>query len=100
MELELILDPAVRRNWIEEKGMLAFSLYDRANSWFQVDILINEPVSFSANYDNREKMDIEGSVVPLAPIEALIAMKEGTGWPQDEADTVHLRRILAGWDDE
>jgi len=100
VELDRILDPATRRAWIEEKGMMAFSMYDRVNSWFQVDILIHEPVSFSETYDKREEMDFEGTTVPVAPVETLISMKENTGRPQDEADAVHLRKILSEWDDE
>jgi predicted nucleotidyltransferase len=100
VELDRILEPETRRAWIKEKGMMAFSMYDRVNSWFQVDILINEPVSFSEVYDKREEMDIDGTTVPVAPVEALIAMKENTGRPQDEADAVHLRKVLSEWDDE
>ena len=100
VELDRILDPAARRAWIKEKGMMAFSMYDRVNSWFQVDILIHEPVSFSHTYNKREEMDLEGTTVPVAPVEALISMKESTGRPQDEADAVHLRNILSEWNDE
>jgi hypothetical protein len=100
VELDQILDPATRRAWIKEKGMMAFSMYDRVNSWFQVDILIHEPVSFSETYDKREEMALEGTTVPVASVETLISMKEGTGRPQDEADAVHLRRILSEWNDE
>ena len=99
VELDRILEPETRRAWIKEKGMVAFSMYDRVNSWFQVDILINEPVSFSVVYDKKEEMDIDGTTVPVAPVETLIAMKENTGRPQDEADAVHLRKILSEWDD-
>lgn len=100
VELDRILEPETRRAWIKEKGMVAFSMYDRVNSWFQVDVLINEPVSFSEVYDKREEMDIDGTTVPVAPVEILIAMKENTGRPQDEADAVHLRKVLSEWDDE
>jgi len=100
LDLDLILDVKTRQTWIVEKGMMAFSLYDRINPWFQVDILIHEPVNFSERYEEREAMDFEGTAVPVASVDALITMKEGTGRPQDETDAAHLRRILTEFGDD
>ena len=100
VDIQHILDPGTRKTWIEEKGMMAFSMYDKVNAWFQVDILIHEPLNFDETYDKKEEMDLEGTLVPVASVEALIAMKEGTGREQDEADAAHLKKILSDWNDE
>ena len=93
--LDELLDPSTRQTWQRDKGTVAFSLYDSENSWFQVDVLIHEPVSFKEAHDKREKMKFGDITVPVAPISILISMKEGTGRPQDEADVVYLKKIIA-----
>jgi hypothetical protein len=95
VELDKLLDPSARQTWHREKGMVAFSLYDSENSWFQVDVLIHEPIPFSEAHEKREQMNFGDTIVSVAPIDVLISMKENTGRPQDEADVVYLKKVIA-----
>lgn len=49
----------------------------------------------------RKKEIIAGDIViPLAPIDVIIAMIEKTARPQDRADVFYLRKIMKEWKDD
>ena len=88
------LDPARRREWYEEKGMLAFSFWHPERPLDAVNILYAgcpdcEALSRCADYVSVGRLSLA-----IASIADLIAMKEDTGRPQDAADIDALRRLL------
>lgn len=100
VKLEDFADEAKRKEWIENKGMKVFSLFDPKNSFFLVDIFVEMPFNFDEVYKHREKKKLENRIIPVVPLKDLIEMKEKTDRPQDRADVFYLRRILKGWKHE
>lgn len=94
--LESLKDPAQRRQWIEAKHMIAFSLSAPTASGATVDVLIKHPLDIDAAFASAVTRDVGGVPVPLCAIKDMIALKQNTGRRQDESDIEHLRRIQEG----
>jgi hypothetical protein len=74
--------------------MIVFQLFNPDRESTRVDILISEPFPFAQEFE-RAKWHTWGELrAPVFRIEALIAMKEAAGRPQDLADAALLRDIL------
>jgi hypothetical protein len=80
--------------------MKVFALYDPQKPFFLLDVLIDAPFDVAAMRSRRKELPLEDTVIPIAAIEDLISMKEGTDRPQDRADVFHLRKIMEEWKDE
>lgn len=87
-------DPAVRRQWISEKGMQVFSLWDPANPMREVDLFVEHPMDFEDLWRSADVIDLNGTVVRIASIPHLIRLKRLAGRPQDLADIEALEIIL------
>ena len=89
--LDDFTDSEKRKSWIEDKGMLVFSLYDTKNPFFLIDIFVEVPFDFDEVYKQRKKIKFEDTIIPVVPIKTLIEMKEKSGRPQDRADVFYLK---------
>jgi len=89
-----------RKEWIKEKGMMVFSLYDVKNPFFLLDIFVEEPFDFDAVYKQRQMIKFEDTGIPVVPLRELIRMKEKSNRPQDQADVFYLKKIVGDWEDE
>lgn len=99
-KIEDLADSAKREEWIKDKGMTVFSLFDPANPFFLLDVFVEMPFDFDEVYKKRKKIRFEDITVPVVPIEELVRMKEGSDRPQDRADVFYLKKIMEGWKDE
>ncbi len=100
VKVEEFIDPAKRKSWRMDKGMIVFSLYDPKNPFFLIDILTEIPFDFDEVYKQRRRIKLKDTTLPVVPIKELIAMKEKTGRPQDRADVYYLKKIVNEWKDE
>jgi hypothetical protein len=89
-----LADGAKRKEWIEDKNMKAFNLVNPDWAISEIDVLIALPVSHEEIFGAAETFLIRDIAVPTASIAHLIAMKDGTGRAQDEADIVNLRKTV------
>jgi hypothetical protein len=94
---EDIINPEKRREWLRDKGMFVFSLYDEKNPFFLLDVFIEDQFDFRSVYQRRHEILFGDSAIPLIPIDELIKMKEKTGRPQDRADVFYLKKIMEEW---
>lgn len=99
-KLEELIKPEKRKEWIAEKNMVVFTLYDENAPFFLVDIFVEEPFDFQTVYKKRKEIILDDIPIHLVPIDVLIEMKEKTGRPQDKADAYYLRKIMEEWKDE
>ena len=97
VSLEELTEPGKREEWRKEKGMVVFSLYDEKAPFFLLDVFIEAPFDFQNIYQRRKEIRLGDIVIPLAPIDVLIEMKEKTGRPQDRADVFYLKKIMEEW---
>lgn len=98
--LDAFADENKRKEWVEEKNMMAFTLLDRENPYFVLDVFVEIPFDFDRVYARRKKLKFEGIEVSVVPIQDLILMKKETGRPQDKADVYYLSRIAKEWKNE
>ena len=87
-------DPEIRAQWIHEKGMRVFSLWDPANPMREVDLFVEHPIDFNELWNRSEVIELTRTVVRIASIPDLIYLKRLAGRPQDLADIEALEAIL------
>jgi hypothetical protein len=100
VQLDDFADTEKRKEWIDQKGMTVFTVYDVENPFFLVDIFVASPFDFDTVFEKREKMEFEDTVISVVPIMKLIAMKERSARPQDKADIFYLKKIMEEWSDD
>lgn len=91
--VEEFADPAKRREWIEQRNMLVFPLWDPANPLRSLDLFVEVPMAFEKMLRDAEVKDIDGIAIRIASIEHLIEMKQAAGRPRDLDDIDKLRQI-------
>lgn len=87
-------DPAVRQQWVHEKGMRVFSLWNPANPMLEVDLFAEHPIDFEELWSRAEIIGLTRTLVRIASIRDLIRLKRLAGRPQDLADIEALEIIL------
>lgn len=100
VKLDDFVDAEKRKEWINEKGMMVFSLYDTRNPFFLLDIFVEIPFDFDKVYRQRKIINFEDTEISVVPIKELIRMKEKSNRPQDQADIFYLKKIMGEWRDE
>jgi predicted nucleotidyltransferase len=84
--IEEFADPRKREEWIEQRNMLVFQLWDPTNPLRSLDVFVKEPIAFGALLRDAVSKDIDGIPVRVASIEHLIEMKQAAGCPRDLED--------------
>jgi len=86
-------DAKKRREWIEEKNMLVFSMLDRTTPPNTVDFFTESPIDFEALWNRATIMQLDTTSVRVASIDDLIAMKRISARPKDLLDIDELEKI-------
>jgi len=86
-------DPAQRAQWIQERGMMVFNLYDPGDPLRSVDLFVESLIPFEELWSRSNLIDLPPGEVRVASIDDLIKMKETAGRPQDSADIEALEAI-------
>lgn len=86
-------DPAMRRSWVEEKGMRVFSLVDPDNPLLAVDRFAEHVLDFDRLWADSEEIRLRGTSVRVASIPHLIELKRLAGRPKDLEDIMRLEEI-------
>ena len=74
--------------------MIIFQLFNSQRESTRIDIFVSEPFLFAQEFETANWHTWGELRAPILRIEALIAMKEAAGRPQDVADAALLRDIL------
>lgn len=90
---EQFADEQVRRTWVEERHLVAFTLHDPTDALREVDLLATCPVPYDTLFAGSEVMDVDGVPVRVASVEHLISMKRSSGRAQDLADIEALSQL-------
>ncbi|MCY7355752.1 MAG: nucleotidyltransferase [Lysobacter sp.] len=88
-------DPEKREDWLLNRNMLVFQLWDPANPERSVDIFVREPLDFGTMMAEAVVKDLDGVPIPVASIRHLITLKQMAGRPLDMDDIEALRQIAA-----
>lgn len=88
-------DPAKREDWIQNRNMLVFQLWDPDNPERSVDVFVREPMDVATMLAEASRKDLDGVPIPVASIRHLIAMKQAAGRRGDLDDIEALRQIAS-----
>lgn len=88
-------DPAKREDWVTNRNMLVFQLWDPANPERSVDVFVREPMDFQAMRSEAVTKDLDGVPIRVASIRHLIQLKQSAGRPMDLDDIAALREIAS-----
>lgn len=86
---------AIRKQWIEDKGMQVFSMWKPDEPLVSVDLFVQYPVNFDQLWNNAEQIDLGELSIRIASIPHLIEMKKQANRPQDLIDIEKLTVIAA-----
>lgn len=83
----------LRAEWIKEKNMKAFLVYNPENTAEHLDVIIDHPINFASAYKRRQCVKAGGLNISLIGIDDLITMKKFAGREKDMLDAKALIRI-------
>ena len=94
-------DSTLREEWISQRHMQVFQLWDPANPERSVDLFVREPFAIAEMLAEASIKYLDGVPIPVASLRHLIAMKQAAGRRHDLDDIEALRQIAAetGQDD-
>jgi hypothetical protein len=93
VSLTALKDVEQRRQWVEQKHMVAFALVPASPGAPTVDILIAPPIDIADALERGLHRHLSEVPVSLAAIEDMIALKSAAGRRQDHDDIEHLERL-------
>jgi predicted nucleotidyltransferase len=93
VEASEFADPEVRERWIEEKGMMVFSLYRESDPLLGVDLFVREPFDFDAVSTRALRVPLDRTTARIISLDDLIAMKNVAARPRDLEDVQALRAL-------
>ena len=91
--LEDFADPAKREDWVENRNMLVFQLWDPTRPERSVDVFVREPMDFGTLWADAVVKDLDGVPIRVASIRHLIALKRIAGRRKDLDDIEALLQI-------
>lgn len=92
VRFEDFADPVARRTWVEEKGLLVFSLWHE-ESPLEVDLFVHEPFDFESAHARGLLVPLESTEARIIGLEDLLAMKRRAARPQDLDDVQALEGL-------
>lgn len=92
---KLLFDPAVRRDWQDNRNMKVFSFFHATDHHRIVDMFISEPIDFGNLYADHVDIALGSVTVPTASILHLKALKREANRPVDIADIQSLDNLAA-----
>lgn len=85
-------DPALRRSWIDDKGLTVLGLWSPDHPATEIDLFVEEPLPFDEAFARATRIDLGTNRVAVASIADLIELKRRADRPMDRED---IQRLLA-----
>jgi predicted nucleotidyltransferase len=89
-------DEAKRKEWIRDKSMRVFSLWDPSSQLPVLDVFVEYPLDFGQLLQESISTDLGIVTAPIASIKHLIEMKSDTGREKDQQDIARLNERIKG----
>lgn len=84
--LDALVDAETRRSWVEERNLIAFSLFHPERPMEEVDVLLVVPIPWTEIASSTVTRELEGVPAVVVGRATLRTMKLATGRAKDEAD--------------
>ena len=94
VKMDDFADKTKRQEWINEKNMKVFSVYNPKNPMEHIDVMIDEVIDFDKAYANRVTMKAKDLGIPVVGILDLIQMKKVAARARDLIDIKALERLI------
>ena len=91
--LDDFLDANKRKDWIENKGMKVFCVYNPECDFEQIDVMIDPELEIEDFFNKKVVINVHGLKVPVVSIPDLISMKSKAGRSIDLIDIDNLNEI-------
>ena len=92
--IEQFADAELRKDWAENRNMVAFPLQSEKHRETRVDVFVREPFDFERAYAERFRGDIVPELLAdFVSFEDLMKLKTEAGRPKDLQDIYYLRQI-------
>jgi predicted nucleotidyltransferase len=93
IELVSLADETVRREYRDERNLIAVTYTDPADLLREVDILVSPTIPASELVSRAVTLHLDDIPVRVVGLDDLIALKRAADREQDRADVVHLERL-------
>ena len=94
VSLQDFADPALREQWVREKGMVVFQLFSDEHIETPIDVFVSMPFDFELEWSKATWLSVvEGLHAPVVALDELLAMKGAVGRDQDLIDISKLRKL-------
>jgi predicted nucleotidyltransferase len=94
VDFKQFINPAHRKQWIEDKGLTVFSLFSPDHPATEIDLFVDPPLVFADAYSRAVHMEVSpGIKATFCSLDDLIDMKTKAGRPLDIEDIAQLRKL-------
>ncbi len=93
VSIEELGDEKQVKEWIDEKGLLAYSFINPSEPEFSVDVIVGESLAFEKYYEHQMEIDVWDMKVPVISIDDLITMKSNSDREKDAQDVAALLEL-------
>lgn len=93
VEPEAFADPHQRREWLEQRELRVFSMFDPAEPLREVDLFVEELVPFDELWARSLRLPLDTTTVRVVGRRDLIEMKRRAGRPRDIEDVAALEEL-------
>lgn len=93
LNLDDLANETIRNNWINEKRMLVFSVYNQKYPLEHIDVKIDDNENIEHYIDSSILIEADDIKIPLISIDNLIKLKKMAGRDRDLVDVQALERI-------
>lgn len=88
-------DGETRRQWVQEKNLMVFSLWSPARPALEVDVFVEEPFDFDKVQSRALLVPLDRIEAPVIALEDLLALKRSAGRTVDRDDVAALEALRA-----
>ncbi|MGF1633103.1 MAG: hypothetical protein ACFCVE_04580 [Phycisphaerae bacterium] len=86
-------DEQTRRDWVEQKGMVVFTMVSGELMYPEVDLFPVYPLPWPRLQQNAVKATVAGIDAPVCGLDDLIELKQSAGRPRDLVDLEYLQAL-------
>jgi hypothetical protein len=86
-------EPAKRKFWKDEKGLVVFSVVHPSDPFSLIDFFVEEPMPFDTLFAGSTLMSLGTYQIRVVSLEHLIALKKAAGRPKDLDDVEVLEEL-------
>ena len=88
-----LADDKIRKKWIKDKNLKAFSFYHKKDNYKIIDIVLISPVDYKTAFMHKIVKRVADIEINLMDLDDLIKLKTFSGREQDLSDVKLLKKI-------